>query len=227
MNKVNPRYVINLIILLIPIHAFSQIFSFNPGIARSSLDFGPTELLMETYKGKVVHPSVFISCEYANQGKYSLSTEVLLYKSGGRETNVLINEQSLSNPLTEPLMIRNSFISIGENLNFYPVNKKLKVELQFGPRLDIRLKTVSGTFAIEKFSKDGFRRLNAGVSASGGIYYDNRNFRVGMRASYLQRAWDIGELQNVKIYSGRVFRIVQVQENVGMINLCLGYKLKS
>jgi hypothetical protein len=160
--------------------------------------------------------------EYWEHKHFSISSDLLLYKSGGKYSEAEKNTNFVFNS-PEKISITN--LSLGSSFNFTPINKKLKLQFSIGPRIDYIIggKKNAPYDWIDK--SNGLNKFNFGFSAEVGLYYNLKEYVLGINSQYLQRLRKIAEVQGS--YSpGLSTGGVDASEKVMVFGFSIGYHLK-
>lgn len=155
--------------------------------------------------------------EYLKQKYFSLSSELSFYKSGGKRGESENTEIQWSKGATEINSLNN--LSLGSYINFVPLNNKFKVQLSFGPRVDLLLTERNSRFrSIEDYGD--LNKINFGITVGLGLYYCPKKVSFGIRGQYLSRTLMLADYEPTEFRAG-----VVASDRIFLTNFVIGYNL--
>jgi hypothetical protein len=218
------KYILFLILTIWCSTLYSQTFHLNLGTSLSKLDW--KYIYQEGYEQQYDDPLLSYAfstgVEYLEQKYYSISSDLLFYRSGGNYSEEELNTNFVFN---SPEMISVSYLSLGSSFNYNPLNNNFKLQLSLGPRIDY---IISGT-KNEPYNwideGNGLNKFNFGFTAGVGLYYNIDDYVFGLNAQYLYRFKKLADLEPSDApqytYGGAV-----ATEEVILFGVSLGYLLK-
>jgi hypothetical protein len=200
--------------------AYSQTLRLNLGISVSKLDWqyydgGGSETY---YEDPHYGYSLSAGMEYLEHKYFSVSSDMLLYNSGGKYSS---EDKRITFSLMGPEKISFSYLAFGSAFNFNPINNKFKVQLSIGPRIEYMIYG-SKKAPFDWIDKsNGLNKFNYGVTAGAGLYYELKKYTVGVNAQYLYRVKKLAEVHATYDSPG-----VEATEQVIVFGFSFGYRLK-
>jgi len=202
----------------------AQTLRFTAGTSFSKLDWKYIGEAGEEkqYEDPVTSYSFLAGMEYLEHKYYSLSSDLLMYKSGGQYSEQELNSNFI---FVSPEKISLSYLSFGTSFNFNPVNNKFRLQLSLGPRVDY---IVSGSKEspydwIDQ--RDGLTKFNFGITAGIGFYYNMEKYIFGINSQYLNRMKKLADLQPSE-NPGLSYGGVEATEQIFLLGISFGYRIK-
>lgn len=156
--------------------------AFGPSISKMDWYFQPAWKPVEYfYTGPTEGLSANLSIEYFEKEKFSLSSSLGYFQSGGE---IASTEEHEAVWVINELKNKASNIALGTTINFIPLNKKMQFLIGFGPRLDCLIPMKS---SVMKVKGKGFKRFHIGTTGTLGVYYKFEKLKVGLNLNYIQR----------------------------------------
>lgn len=202
----------------------AQTIRFNAGTSYSKLDWkyiGQTGEEQQ-YKDPIVGYSFSAGMEYLEHKYYSLSSDLLFYKSGGQYS---AEELNTSFTFLSPEKISVSYLSFGSSFNFNPINNKFRLQLSLGPRADYIVSGAKESPYDWIDQRDGLNKLNFGFTAGIGFFYNTDNYIVGINSQYLNRMRKLADLQPSE-NPGLSYGGVEATEQIFLFGISFGYHIK-
>lgn len=200
--------------------AYSQTLRLNVGTSVSKLDWqyydgGGSETY---YEDPHYGYSLSAGMEYLEHKYFSVSSDLLLYNSGGKYS---AEDKKITFSLMGPEQISVSYLALGSAFNFNPINNKFKVQLSIGPRIEYMING-SQKAPFDWIDKaEGLNKFNYGVTAGAGLYYGLEKYIFGVNAQYLYRVKKLAEVQATYDSPG-----VDATEKVIVFGVSFGYRFK-
>lgn len=181
-------------LLFVSSQSFSQSWYFNAGTSISKLDFsinnidGYSEI---QYKAPLLSYAFSGGIEYFEHKFFSISSDLYLYQSGGKYSKDEINTQHVFN---FNHTIEATYLSLGSSFNFIPLDKKLKLQISLGPRIDFFLSTGKySPYRSWDLNRNGLTKVNYGITSGIGLYYKMNKCDVGINMQYLGKSKKVVE----------------------------------
>ena len=203
-----------------------QTLHLNLGASLSKLDWTYLDLTQfgiveeHQYHDPLQSFAVSAELEYFEHDYYSISSNIMFYKSGGKYAE---DEFDKFYVFQSPSEIAASYLSLGSSFNMYPVNKKFKVRISAGPRVDYIFNSADNQPYTWIAESDGLSKLNFGITLGAGLYYQLNDFIIGCNAQYLQRIRKLADVTPTRFDTGGV----EATEKVGLFFISLGYRLNA
>jgi hypothetical protein len=157
---------------------------------------------------QVINHSASFGFEVLEQRFFSFTSGLNFYRTGGNSLSSRVNID---------------YVSFNNTINFNPINKKIKLQLQLGPRLDYILQnSLENTMAARS-------KFNYGITTGIGAYYQFRKVQLGINAMNFGRQnilFDTQDYKSVNNFGSNWPRII-MDEKFWLLNLSLGVKLNS
>ena len=203
----------------------SQVIHFDAGASSSKLDlkFKFQNITEQHYDDPLLALSFSTGIEYFEHKYFSLSSDLYYYKSGGKYSKEELSNTSFL--FIEPSKVSIECLSLGSAFNFYPLNKKFKLQLSLGPKVDYILSSDKKIpfSMIDKCRK--MWKFNYGYTAGVGFYYKQNKNIVGINIKYLGRLQKLADQKQsydqFQYYSGAVS-----SDQIVMVSLSYGIRLK-
>lgn len=209
-------------LILFSLISKGQTLWIEPGIAYSKLDWNYLDPgnSVKQYKAPITSYSLTVCYEYLEHTYWSIKSDISLYKSGG---NLAKGEENLNHSFESDPNISLGYLSAGTYFNYNPLNKKLKIQISCGPRVD---KVVRGT-DVQPYqwldSKQALNKMNWGYDAGIEISYIFNYLRIGINNRMRARINDLADLQPT---GPNGFLGVDAKEQVCTSEFCIGYTFK-
>lgn len=210
------------------IHA--QTFRLDAGVSHSVIEWtylNPNGTSKEQYKAPLIGYAVGLGVEYMDRGLFSLSSEALFYRSGGQLSDAEKEQRPEPGRIGfgDPDKIWVDYAALGTYVNINPINGATKLQFQVGPRVDFLIggKDKDPLKFVE--SRDGLSNINYGFNLGLGLHRVSENLDYGLRALWLSRFRKLADLDSA-VTPGALFFGVEASEQVFLLQLSLGYRLK-
>lgn len=202
----------------------AQTLRFNAGTSYSKLDWKYIGEAGEEqqYKDPIFGYSFSAGMEYLEHKYYSLSSDLLFYKSGGQYSEEELNSNFI---FISPEKISLSYLSFGTSFNFNPINNKFRLQLSLGPRVDYVVAGAKESPYDWIDQRDGLTKFNFGITAGIGLYYNRDNYIVGINSQYLNRMQKLADLQPSE-NTGLSYGGVEATEQIFLFGVSLGFRIK-
>lgn len=196
--------------------SYSQTFHIEAGLSFAKLDmnYRMSGAVKQIYKAPLLAPTFSTGIEYFQHKNFSISSDLYYYESGGK-----FSEEEYGNEnLYTPIHISVWYLSYGSAFNFYPLNKKLKLQLSLGPKIDyIRTSESAIPYGwIDKSKK--INKFSVGYTTGIGLYYKLNNRAIGVNMKYFGR---MQKLSDVRASNNDGF---DASDQIFLI--CLSYKFR-
>ena len=216
--------ILALICLLCIGQVISQTVYINPGFTYSKLDFvifpGGSEI--EFYQDPLFSYGVSAGIEYLERKNYSLTSEILFYQSGGKESGEE-NHSVHSKPEDQKAALQ--YLSLGTYINFNPIDRIIKLQIQLGPRVDY----IVGGYTRQPYTgysnSSKINRVQYGFNAGLGVYYNLEKLVFGLNAKYMHKLSKIIDYEPDR-WDGEYAIATEVSDRVFLFGISVGYKLK-
>jgi hypothetical protein len=162
-----------------------------------------------------------------DQGLFSLSSDVSFYRSGGQLSDTEKEQRPQPGRIGfgDPDEIRVDYAALGTYVNINPLNGATKLQFQIGPRVDFLISDTDQAPLKFVERRDGLSNINYGLNLGLGLHRVSEQFEYGLRALWLSRFRKLADLDSA-VTPGALFAGVEASEQVFMLQLSLGYKLK-
>jgi hypothetical protein len=219
--------------------AFCQTIYLNGGITYSNIKWieNPDDLNpYQEFRIPIINYAVSAGAEFQNTKTVSFLPEISFYSSSAKRSD---REQSYPSPvnpngrplgdLTVPVSFQYLSFDCLVSFNTWTINKKVKVQLQAGPRFDFIVgNDLNKIFVPYTFPFNDFTKGNFGVTGAMGIYYQIKKFQAGIKANYL---WRVNDVINMDIRDANSnpympYKKLVVTDNPILFSISVGYSLK-
>lgn len=219
------RNILFLILTIWGCSAYSQTIYLKLGTSLSKL--GLTYIYQagteQQYDDPLLSYALSTGVEYLQHKYFSISSDLLLYKSGGKYST---DEMNTNFVFISPDKISVSYLSLGSSFNFDPINNKYKLQLSFGPRLDYIIGGVKNEPYNWIDKANGLNKLNYGFTAGAGLFYNLNEYVLGVEAQYLYRLRKLSELKGSFNQGATSTGGVDATEQVVLFGFSFGYRFK-
>lgn len=203
--------------------SFGQTLRLDLGTSYSKLDWKYRVYSDEQqYKSPKMGYVLSAGLEYLQKKYISITSNLSIYQTGGKFAS---DEQINTYDIPSPDKISIEYVSIGSNLNFNPINDKIKLQLSIGPRLDYIIGGINKDPLkwVDKY--DGINKLNWGLTAGIGLYYRLRKCDIGLQAQFINHMEKLADLKPV-IGQSLLRAGADAKEQIFIMGASLGYKLR-
>ncbi len=216
-----------MLFILLQLVACAQTIHLGTGITYSKLDWVFKEVMIPDgerhYSAPLIGYSFNIGMEYLEYKKVSVTTSLMFYESGGKNTEAEKSNQGYI--FQEPNDVRIDYFSLGTTFNYYPIKDKISLCLSLGPRIDLIESDldISPLNWIDK--KDGVSKTNYGFTAGSGLSYAKGDFKFGIEGMYLWKAKKLVELEPGYLYFGFTPG-AEASEQIFLFNVTFAWKIR-
>lgn len=219
-----------LFVVLINVCGYSQNVYLSIGTTYSSLEWtylNPNGTSKEQYKAPLIGYAVGLGMEYMDRGLFSFSSDVSFYRSGGQFSDAEKEQRPEPGRIGfgDPDEIWVDYAALGTYVNINPINGATKLQFQIGPRVDFLISDTDKDPLKFVESRDGLSNINYGFNLGLGLHRTSAQFDYGLRALWLSRFRKLADLDSA-VTPGALFAGVEASEQVFMLQLSLGYRLK-
>jgi len=174
--------------------SYSQSWYFNAGTSISKLDLSINNIngYTETqFKAPLLSYMFSGGVEYFEHKFFSISSDLYLYQTGGKYSKDEVNTQHVFN---FDHSVEATYLSVGSSFNFIPLDKKLKLQISVGPRIDFFLSTGKySPYRSWDLNRNGLTKVNYGITSGIGLYYKMNKCEVGIKMQYLGKSKKVVE----------------------------------
>jgi len=216
------RIALCVLFLIIACNAFCQTLRLDAGLTFSRIEHNfyfpgaPNDYDYSSYKAPVINHSTGLYIEYLEQKYFSVTSGIHIYRTGGKYTEMELKAAANQPGLMPKISL--DYISLNNTINFSPINKKIMLQFQLGPRLDYLISTKFAPNVEEK------AKINYGITTGAGIYYKTSKYQVGINALHFGREKPLFDVISNKSGAISEHRF-RVEEKFWLLNMSLGYKL--
>jgi hypothetical protein len=191
------KHALILCLLLLHLFATAQTLHLGAGLTYSKLDWVFKDVMMTDgerhFSAPLIGYSFNIGLEYLEFKKISVTTNLMFYESGGKNTEAEKSNQGYI--FQEPNDVRIDYLSLGTTFNYYPIKDKLSLCLSIGPRFDL----IESDLDVSPLNwidmNDGVVKTNYGFTAGSGLSYARGDFKFGIEGMYLWKARKLVDLK--------------------------------
>ena len=208
----------------------AQTLHFRPGISYATLDWtylDPRGTRTEQYKAPLLGYAVGLGLEYFDKGLFSLSSDLWVYRSGGQLTDTEKEQRPQPGRIGfgDPEQLLVDYAAFSTCANFNPINSKMKLQVQLGPRIDFLLGGADKQPLKFVNDRDGLSQVNYGFNLGVGLYRVTKKLEYGIQTTWLSRLKKLADLES-EITPGAIYAGAKANEQIFLLQLSLGYHLK-
>jgi hypothetical protein len=193
-------------------------------ISKVKYEYKPLGYSEQHFQDPLISYSVTVGVEYLERKNYSLASEILFYQSGGKESEEDLNNYHLVNTSGKAVL---SYMSFGTYINFNPIDKAFKLQIQCGPRIDYVIGGLNaGSYRWIDINEE-LSRFNFGFTLGVGTYYNVKQFVVGVKAQYLNKFKKVADFDPESPENNFAIMGAEVSEQVFLVSFSIGYKFSS
>ena len=182
-------HIFILFLLGLSLHAQAQkVLRLQAGISRGILnhEFTSDGYIEKRYSAPLSGYALGLGLQYLDKGLFSMSSDLHLYQSGGRDNNGSDKENNI---FQAPSRLRTTYLSAATTADIHPLRGAFRLRIGVGPRVDWLL--TSNDKAPFSWYRDlelkGVARVNVGINGVLGLYWRTSSVEYGLTGTWVYR----------------------------------------